>query len=161
MPTGMDLRCRRGWRTSGMNRLHIISTSQLRMTWLLALACALCGCQVQLISQYDQQTDDAATDVQKRLEGFLLEMGALSESDLPESRQRRSLRAQSDFYRELDVAISSMRLRAEAIPQNERTIEQIALLEDSVQKLKALHAEAGDRGLRWAIAAPLRELFNA
>lgn len=134
--------------------------------WLLrppALAAILlaAACQVQLISQYDEQTDVAATQFHKQIEGFLLQMEALSESDMPEAVAGRSYAANQEFYRELDVALSSMALRARSIPQNDLTIQQVELLEQSVESLKQLHAEAGERGLRRAVVLPLRAGINA
>jgi hypothetical protein len=53
-----------------------------------------------------------------------------------------------------------MRLRAEAIPQNELTIAQLADLEASIESLKQLHIEGGERGLRPAVIRPARIAIN-
>ncbi len=127
---------------------------------ILAALLVLAGCQVQFISDYDEQTDHAATALQQKIEDFLLRMQAASESDLPEARALRPFEANQDFYREVEVDLSSMRLRAEAIPQNNLTIEQIGLLEQSMQSMRQLHIEAGDRGLRRVVVIPLRTGIN-
>ena len=127
---------------------------------LLALACGLSGCQVQFVSQYDPQTDAAATELQKQIERFLIDMELASQSDLPEDSRRRTFAANREFYREVQVALSSMRLRAEAIPQNQQTIQQISDLEASIKALQQLHIEGGERGLRPAVVRPTRIAIN-
>lgn len=128
---------------------------------VVALVAVQPGCRIQLISAYDPRMDAAASELQAKLEGFLLEMQALSESDEPDDARRRTFAAQRAFYREIDVAVSSMLLRARATPQNQLSIEQIELLRQSIESMKQLHREAGERGLREAVATPLREGLNS
>ena len=120
----------------------------------------LVGCQVQLVSQYDEQTDVAVTELQKKTEWFLLELEALSTSDKPEAAARRTYAANEGFYRDAQVAITSMRLRAEAIPKNELTIQEITLLEQSFESLRQLHVQGGNAGLRAVVVEPLRSSLN-
>jgi hypothetical protein len=120
----------------------------------------LAGCQVQLVSQYDEQTDVAVTELQKRTERFLLELEALSASDKPEAAAKRTYAANEGFYRDAQVAITSMRLRAQAIPKNELTIQEITLLEQSFESLRQLHVEGGNSGLRPVIVEPVRSSLN-
>jgi len=120
----------------------------------------LVGCQVQLVSQYDEQTDVAVTELQKKTEWFLLELEALSASDKPEAAARRTYAANEGFYRDAQVAITSMRLRAEAIPKNELTIQEITLLEQSFESLRQLHVQGGNAGLRAVIVEPVRSSLN-
>jgi hypothetical protein len=127
------------------------------IVWFVVL---LSACQVQLVSQYDEQTDVAATELQKRTERFLLELEALSASDKPEAAARRAYAANEGFYRDAQVATTSMRLRAQAIPKNELTIQEITLLEQSFESLRQLHIEGGEAGLRPVIVEPVRSSLN-
>lgn len=130
-------------------------------TILAAWWCALPACHAQFISRYDEATDRAATQLHQQFESFLLEMEWLSQSDAPEAARQRTHEANREFYRQAQVALQSMRLRARAIPMNQRTLEQVDLLRDSVARLEDLHREGGERGLRPAVIAPLRELLES
>jgi hypothetical protein len=151
-------------KTSQVELPRRLTFASLRMAALLFLALWMCldlgGCQVRFVSQYDPQTDAAATELQQRIEGFLIDMEIASQSDLPEDVSRRSYAVNRAFYRDVQVALSSMRLRAEAIPQNELTIQQIAGLEGSIESLRQLHIEGGERGLRPAVIGPARIGLN-
>jgi hypothetical protein len=131
-----------------------------RWSIIVAFLVLLAACQVQLVSQYDEQTDVAVTELQKRTERFLLELEALGGSDKPEAAARRTYAANEGFYRDAQVAITSMRLRAQAIPKNELTIQEIALLEQSFESLRQLHVQGGNAGLRTVIVEPVRSSLN-
>jgi hypothetical protein len=123
---------------------------------ILVAALALAGCQVRLISDYDPQVDAAVMQLHRKVEAFLLQIQAAAASTLPEAAIRRSYAANEAFYRDVQVDLASIRLRAESTPHNDLTIEQIALLTASIEDLRQLHERAGDGGLRPEVITPAR-----
>lgn len=91
------------------------------------------GCTVKLISSYDETMDNAVTDLHKRVELFFLILE--SKEGLPEC----DYEYHKEFYTNAKVSISTIDIRARAIPDNEITIEQIGLLKENVELLEQLH----------------------
>lgn len=101
---------------------------------LAALALALASCTtIQLISKYDEQTDAAATSLQRDMTAYLV--GIASEPD-PE---KRSFDANLDFHRQAAVNFSALEIRAGAIYKNGTTAGQIALTHTSFAWLILMH----------------------
>lgn len=126
----------------------------------LVLGAVLAGCAVKFVSSYDEQTDRAVTELQKKFESFFVRLEGLN--GLPEC----SYDHHQAFYQEAEVDLSSIRLRASAIPQNDITIEQVGLLADSLEKLEEIHKSKGeeDSGAKCMTGAtiePLRSNFNS
>jgi len=123
----------------------------------------LSGCSVKLISSYDEATDKAVTALQRKVETFLVALE--SQEGLPECVYDNHKK----FYEEAKVDISAIRVRAEAIPKNEITIKQVALLSNSLNLLEQLHQLkkklSNEQGKLICISkeeiAPLRTAFNA
>ncbi len=109
------------------------------------------SCTVKLISSYDEKTDNAVTELHKKVETFFVTLE--SQEGLPECKYENH----QDFYRDVKVSISAIEVRARAIPKNELTIEQIELLNDSLYKLEQLHKIDC---LTAELIKPLRILFN-
>jgi hypothetical protein len=95
----------------------------------LLSACA----PIQLVSKYDDQTDQAATAMQKDISAFFVKMQTVV---VP---AEGSFAANQDFYRKQAVAIGAMQLRAGAIPKNGLTAELLQLVEDNLAYLALLH----------------------
>lgn len=114
-------------------------------TGLLVVALGVSACTVKLVSSYDEATDRAVTELQRKVETFLVDLGS----------QAGSLKCSYDnhkaFYRDVKIDLSAIRVRAAALSQNELTVEQLRLLEDSLNKLEQLHK----------IGCPSTEQLNA
>jgi hypothetical protein len=137
------------------------SVTQSDRTWiikivllfgLLAAILATSGCAVKLISSYDETTDIAVSALHKKTETHLLKLEALD--GLPECKYENH-RA---FYEQAKVEVSSIAVRAAAIPKNEITTEQVTLLAKNVDTLEKLHKIAC---LSREQVMPLRIQFNS
>jgi len=53
----------------------------------------------------------------------------------------------TDFYDDINAKLSVLKTRAEASTKNQKTIEQIELLQKSIKDLELLHKGRGDEGL--------------
>lgn len=102
--------------------------------YMAAAGVFLSGCTtIELVSKYDDQTDEAATAMQKDVTAFFIEIRtALSEKE-------RSFAESQDFYRKQAVSISSMQVRADNIPRNALTQQQLKLVEDQLAILALMH----------------------
>ena len=127
-------------------RLAILAVSLLTLI--------MSGCSITLISNYDEVTDKSATELQKKVEHFLLTMQAAHGTSAGEYANNKA------FYDESTVALSAMRLRAGAIPHNERTVEQIGEIEKNIDRLRQLHEQRGPAGLTKTLVDPIRTLIN-
>lgn len=99
----------------------------------LAVLLGSSACTVKLISSYDEATDKAVTNLQRKVETFLVDLG--SEQGSPKCAYDNH----KAFYGDVKVDVSAIRVRAAAIRQNELTVEQLRLLDDSLNKLERLH----------------------
>lgn len=96
-------------------------------------ALLLASCAVQTVASYDEATDVAVSELQRKTEMHLLELKA--DAGLPECDYAHH-RA---FYLDARVDVSAIAVRAAAIPHNELTVQQTALLENSFDSLEKLH----------------------
>jgi hypothetical protein len=118
----------------------------------LGLALVLAGCtSVRLIAPYDEQTDKAVTELQRKVETFLI--GLERNAGKPAGAYEANVK----FYDEARVDLSSIRVRAAAIPKNDITLQQIDLLAENLRLLENLHKQ----GIPAGQVAPLRSAFNA
>lgn len=108
------------------------------------------GCTVRLIADYDEQTDASITELQRKVETFLTRL------ERSAGRPEASHAANVGFYDEMRVALSSIEVRAAAIPRNEITRQQLSLLRDSLNTLEELHKT----GISTEQVQPLRTAFN-
>jgi len=114
-----------------LNKKHLSNTFILFLLGLYLFAAT--GCTVKLISNYDEITDKSVSDLQKKVERFFLTLE--SQEGLPEC----SFDNHSEFYKEAKVSVSAIEVRALAIPDNDITIKQIALLKENIEMLEQLH----------------------
>ena len=112
------------------------------------------GCSVKLISDYDEVIDKSVTELQKKVEAFLIKMEGSAGSSEGEYINNRS------FYNEARVEISAMRLRAEAIPENNITVQHINEIEKNIENLRMLHEKRGQKGLTKDLIEPVRAIIN-
>ena len=121
---------------------------------LMIVVCQGWGCTLKLISDYDDVTDKSVTELQKKVETFLVRMEAAAGTSEGEVGSNKA------FYDETKIALSSLRLRAEAIPNNKLTAEQISGLQDNIEVLRKLHESAGHGGLTKILVEAPRTAFN-
>ena len=137
--------------TSSLTFAHKIRSVHIWLWLLAALVAVNSGCEVMLISTYDQQIDDSATTLQKEMDAFLTTIEKTSKPEAtygtPENQQ---------FYQDYLVSLRSVRVRAESHPKNNITVEQINLLINSVAALRQQQA-AGS--LTPAVIRVNRDLF--
>lgn len=119
---------------------------------VLTVAFSISGCAIKLISSYDETTDKTVTALQKKTEAHLVALEAVE--GLPECTYEKHRR----FYDEAKVDVSAIVVRAAAIPKNEITTEQTALLSRSLESLEKLHKVAC---LTKDQITPLRTQFNS
>lgn len=91
------------------------------------------GCSIKLISDYDEATDKAVTQLQRKVDGFLVDIQR--KAGAPGAEYVKNVQ----FYDEARVDVDAIRVRAQAIPKNDITVEQIKLVQDSLDKLEQLH----------------------
>jgi hypothetical protein len=137
-----------------------ISSRAGRFISTLFILIVLSGCSVKLISNYDEETDRSVMALQRKIETFLVRLEG----------QDGSLQCAYDhhktFYADAKVEVSSIHVRAAAIPQNEITTEQVMLLSQSLGSLEELHKIKAKKGpgkncISAEEIAPLREGFNS
>ena len=99
----------------------------------LAVTLALSGCTVKLVSGYDETTDRAVTDLQRKTEAHLVTLESVE--GLPECTYENH----KQFYDEAKVDISAITVRAAAIPKNDITTQESQLLASQLDNLEKLH----------------------
>ena len=107
-------------------------SAALRMVAAASLLFAV-GCQLKLVADYDEVTDQAVTALQRDVERFFIDI----ERNIytPEADYENYV----DFYSEARAEINVIRVRAAARPKNEITVEQLNLLEQNLRNLEELH----------------------
>lgn len=100
---------------------------------IIGSALILSSCSMQRISSYDPQTDQQVTALYKKMERFFLTL--TREAGTPQC----GYSFHQDFYPEVMIEASSLALRARATPNNELSVQQIELLQSSLQQLEQLH----------------------
>ena len=104
--------------------------------YLVFIFLAISGCvTVKLISDYDEATDKAITSVQRKFETFFVELESQVGTD------DAAFENHSNFYKEIEVDISAIQLRVDALPNNNITSKQITLLRENIELLKGFHEE--------------------
>jgi hypothetical protein len=122
---------------------------------VILLPCLL-ACSVQFVSLYDQPTEQLLSDIHRKVETFLVKLE--SQAGSPEATYVNN----KDFYHSMNVEISALKVRAEAMPgNNTRTVEQIGILDHQIGDLRRLHESRGDRGLNDVMISSTRTAINA
>jgi hypothetical protein len=122
------------------------------MAVLALVSClAAAGCiTVRLIADYDEQIDKGVTAFQKAMESHLTTLE--SKIGTPDAEYPNY----AQFYREIKVDLSALRVRAAAQANNEITVAQVDLLTTNVRLLE----EAHKGGLKENDIPPIRSAFN-
>lgn len=112
---------------------------QIRKIYLAALfllALLLSGCStVKLAGDYDVQTDRGVTALQKDMETFLVKLESVDGEMVAPYGLHQS------FYGKTKVAISSLRIRADALERNSLTVRMLDRLQSNFDRLAADHRE--------------------
>lgn len=119
-----------------MLEVRILRSIEISRALLIALAIAamaLAGCTVKLVSNYDEKTDKAVSELQKEVESFFVTMEEQQGTPACAYENHKS------FYDETAVELSAIEVRAKALEKNEITVEQVNLLQDSFNNLEQLH----------------------
>ena len=90
-------------------------------------------CTVKLIADYDEFTDKAVTELQRKVNGFLV--GLERTIGTPDAAYEKHTK----FYDAVKVDIDAIRVRAEARLKNEITVKQLRLVQESMDQLEELH----------------------
>lgn len=99
----------------------------------LNLILSAAGCTIKLISDYDETTDKAVTQLQRKVDSFLVDMQR--KAGTPGAEYDKN----AQFYDQARVDVDAIRVRAQAMPKNDITVQQINLVQDSLDKLEKLH----------------------
>lgn len=103
---------------------------------LFLLALLLSGCSsVKLAGDYDAQTDKGVTALQKDMESFLVALESV------EGDMAAPYKPHKSFYGKTRVAISSLRIRADALERNSLTVRMLDRLQGNFDSLAADHKE--------------------
>jgi hypothetical protein len=121
-----------------MSRSPLLAGSVL--TLLLAS-----GCAVRLIGDYDEVIDHGITDFQEKADAYLIQ--------LSEASGTAAAAYAPAFYDQSQARLGSLRTRAEASFKKEILAKQITLLIDTMDKLRALHKDMGQKITPGAIDA--------
>lgn len=111
-------------------------------TWLAAFLIAITfgGCAtIKLVGDYDEQIDKGVTQLQKDVETFLVKLEATA--DKPEDKVE-SYDKNKKFYEDAKVAISGLRVRADATERNSITVRMLDQLSNNISNLERMHRES-------------------
>jgi hypothetical protein len=119
-----------------MNRSRSSGWHPWLRAMLLLTALALAGCaSVRLAGDYDEQIDKGVTALQRDTEAFFVKLDAAPGDKAAPYRPNRA------FYGAAKVAISSLRLRADATERNSLTVQMLDKLQGNFDRLQADHKE--------------------
>lgn len=107
------------------------------LSFLILVSVLFSSCHVMLISQYDEVTDKTVTQMQKDVSRFFIDIKRKVSSDT--LRAKAAYENYIEFYENLKVELSSLSIRASAIPKNEIVADQITILRDNIENLEKLH----------------------
>jgi hypothetical protein len=121
------------------------------------ISALLLGCQLTLISEYDEQIDRSATELQKSMDRFLTELALQSESADPTYYS-----SFDNYYVDLFVELRSLLIRAESHRKNSITEKQIKLMIKNLEELQKSHMDTAEANETIAPEALeiYRNLFN-
>ncbi len=112
----------------------------------VVLVCLLAGCRLALISDYDATTDQWITELQQTIDAHLSTLESLSTDEDSAAIERCQPGRFADTFRNIDARLRSLILRNEVRAKNTLTVEQLRLLQSSIDKLQqqqiARYAEA-------------------
>ncbi|MEL6820448.1 MAG: hypothetical protein AAFP70_01705 [Calditrichota bacterium] len=109
------------------------------------------ACTPQLISTYDEKVENSLMELHGKLETFFIEMEDIAGTPAADYMLHKG------FYDDLQFNLSYLSIRCRAKLNNEKTVEQLELLESSLKSLEEIHKE----GIAsYELVRTLREQFN-
>jgi len=109
---------------------------QLYLAAVFLLALLLSGCSsLQLVADYDAQTDKGITALQKDMEVFFVTLESAEGSMAAPYAQNKG------FYGQTKVAVSSLRIRADALERNSLSVRMLDKLQNNFDRFAADHQE--------------------
>lgn len=123
---------------------------------LLSMAVVSACSHIKLIADYDEVIDKSATDAMKKLDGFLTRLERAGSYD------QVSYAKSASFYDETRSDLRAMRVRAEVVPKNSLTVQEVDLLLKSVDSLEKIHKlhDSENKPFTADELAPLRTGFS-
>lgn len=108
--------------------------------WIVLLAAVLviAGCStIKLVADYDEQIDTGTTALQKAVETFIVKLE--STAARPDDKVAPYEDKDKQFYLDAKVAISGLRLRADATERNSLTVRAFDKLGKNIDRLEEMH----------------------
>lgn len=135
--------------------LRDVSVFSLILAVLLSVL-IISGCTITLVSKYDEQTDANVTALQKKLDAYLLKLDGAAYPDC-------SFASNKSFYDGVHIQLGSAQVRANAIPQNDITIQQLDALSKAIADLEKIQKlrDGNSSCLPAEIIKVDRTLFNS
>ena len=136
--------------------MKILKSSKTIIGVMLIFSLMMAGCTIRLISAYDQTLDQGITAMQKSTEKYLIDLE--SKDSFPACSYEKN----KQFYIDTKVDLSSIKVRAMAMPQNKITVQQLDLLSDSLDSLEELQKikDRKSKCLSKAEIKPIRDALN-
>lgn len=103
-----------------------------KTSFLFIFFILLTACNVKWVSQYDAQTDQAVTQLHRKMETFLT---TLEQQQVPDCLASEH----ASFYQQSLVDVRALKIRAKAIPNNDLTLEQLTMLEENLTLMHKVH----------------------
>lgn len=113
-------------------------------TLLLFVACT----QVRLVGPYDEMIDNGTGQVHTKLVAFVTRMESLA------GQPAGTYANNAQFYTDIAAEVSTLRLRAQALPKDDITVKMLDELAGNVERLRQLHQIGGDKGLPEVLGKP-------
>jgi hypothetical protein len=142
----------RKWVVKARSRAH---ADGVFLAVLLVLSLVLSACPVRLVSDYDPVLDRTATKLQTQIDTFLVKMQAAAGTPAGEYGRNQA------FYEDMVGALRALHSRAEVMPENGITMQQIELLQANLDNLRRLHEQSGTQGLPAPLAGPAQAALDA
>jgi hypothetical protein len=115
------------------------------------LVCTVTVCvTVRLVSDYDEQTEKGATDLQKQISTFFVRLPSATP-------QERRFDANQSFYQQAVINLNALQVRAGGLTRNSLTQEQLQLVEDNLAYLALLHKGCISGSITPAMREAIRE----
>lgn len=115
-----------------MSRAAVVFRSRALIALLLLASLNAASCtSIRLVSEYDEVIDLTATQMQKDVDAFFVEL----ERDTPTYDQSR------DFYDRIRVDLRAVQFRAGLYEKNKQTIGMLQNVADNIDLLETAHQE--------------------
>jgi hypothetical protein len=102
---------------------------------MLVIVLAASGCTIRFMADYDEQVDKSVTKLQESVETLFVKI----ESNI--GKPEGSYDQLRPLYEEIRVGIGTLEVRVSAKTKNEKTIEQVGILRNSIDALEEIHKD--------------------